>query len=346
MGRSKARKGLSGGLRPCARAGPTRSRLSICACPRVGTGSRRSGGSGRRTRICIVLCTAYSDHSWTGIVSQLGATDKLIILKKPFDNIEALQLAHALTGKWALNRKLAQRMQDLDALTNRQAAALETAAQRFGAAFFGSPVAFAIVSLPEGELLDANASFQRLVAGDLSPAPPSGSILNFPAWCECDLLRSALATLAAGEAVHEFETRLRQSAGAEVHVHLNATAFQNGSRACALLSVKDISDRRRLENQLRQLQKVESFGALSAAITHDFNNFLTVVKCTLTLGAGPARAAPGFAGRSAHRVRGGRSRQRAHPAAAPLQPAGARRSPDPGSRQERAGHPPHSRPFD
>ena len=231
----------------------------------------------------IVLCTAYSDHSWTGIVSQLGATDKLIILKKPFDNIEVLQLAHALTGKWALNRKLAQRMQDLDALTHRQAADLETAAQRFGAAFFGSPVAFAILSLPDGELLDANASFQRMVAGDPGQPLPAGSILNLSAWCECDLLRSALATLAAGETVNEFETRLRRSTGAEVHVHLNATAFQNGSRACALLSVKDISDRRRLESQLRQIQKVESVGALSAAITHDFNNFLTVVKCTLTL---------------------------------------------------------------
>ena len=39
--------------------------------------------------IQIVLCTAYSDYSWQKMVDNLGLTDKLIILKKPFDSIAA-----------------------------------------------------------------------------------------------------------------------------------------------------------------------------------------------------------------------------------------------------------------
>lgn len=51
-------------------------------------------------RIQIVLCTAYSDHSWLNIVETLGETDRLLILKKPFDAIEIRQMALALTTKW------------------------------------------------------------------------------------------------------------------------------------------------------------------------------------------------------------------------------------------------------
>ena len=34
----------------------------------------------------VVICTAYSDYSWREIVKELGETEKLLILKKPFDN--------------------------------------------------------------------------------------------------------------------------------------------------------------------------------------------------------------------------------------------------------------------
>jgi EAL domain-containing protein (putative c-di-GMP-specific phosphodiesterase class I)/DNA-binding NarL/FixJ family response regulator len=48
----------------------------------------------------IVICTAYSDYSWKEMTAKLGRSDRFIILKKPFDNIEVLQLADALTRKW------------------------------------------------------------------------------------------------------------------------------------------------------------------------------------------------------------------------------------------------------
>jgi CheY-like chemotaxis protein len=50
----------------------------------------------------IVICTAYSDYSWNHLREKLGQTDRVVILKKPFDNVEVLQLAHALCEKWRL----------------------------------------------------------------------------------------------------------------------------------------------------------------------------------------------------------------------------------------------------
>ena len=50
--------------------------------------------------IQIVICTAYSDHTWEQILAKLGRSDRLVVLKKPFDNIEVLQLADTLTQRW------------------------------------------------------------------------------------------------------------------------------------------------------------------------------------------------------------------------------------------------------
>ena len=61
----------------------------------------------------VVLCTAYADYSWSEIQKVLGASDSLLILKKPFDNIEVLQMAHAMTRKWELNREVKGRLNKL-----------------------------------------------------------------------------------------------------------------------------------------------------------------------------------------------------------------------------------------
>src|ERR1017187_4427014 len=36
----------------------------------------------------VVICTAYSDYSWDKMLEKIGSTDRLVILKKPFDSIE------------------------------------------------------------------------------------------------------------------------------------------------------------------------------------------------------------------------------------------------------------------
>ncbi len=60
----------------------------------------------------IVICTAYSGYSWSDIVSRLGSTERLLILKKPFDSIEVQQLAVALTEKWELLNRLDRLVQE------------------------------------------------------------------------------------------------------------------------------------------------------------------------------------------------------------------------------------------
>lgn len=62
----------------------------------------------------IVICTAFSDHSWPEIISKLAPADGLLILRKPFDSIEIRQMVHALSSKWMLGRELSNRLLDLE----------------------------------------------------------------------------------------------------------------------------------------------------------------------------------------------------------------------------------------
>jgi C4-dicarboxylate-specific signal transduction histidine kinase len=60
------------------------------------------------------------------MIHQLGHSPNLVVLQKPFDNIEVLQLAHALTEKWRLNRKVQSQLDDLETLVRRRTSELET----------------------------------------------------------------------------------------------------------------------------------------------------------------------------------------------------------------------------
>ncbi|MBP6096410.1 MAG: EAL domain-containing protein [Methyloversatilis sp.] len=57
----------------------------------------------------VVLCTAYSDFSWDQIRTELPHSDRFLILKKPFDNIEVQQIAEALSERYATELELLEK---------------------------------------------------------------------------------------------------------------------------------------------------------------------------------------------------------------------------------------------
>ena len=78
----------------------------------------------------IVICTAYSDYSWEQIVQRLGASDRLLILKKPFDEAEVSQLAAALTEKWRVTRQARLKLAEMETLVAERAEEFKRASLR------------------------------------------------------------------------------------------------------------------------------------------------------------------------------------------------------------------------
>ena len=78
----------------------------------------------------VVICTAYSDYSWAKIIEILGESDRLLILKKPFDPAEVSQIALALSAKRRLENEARSRMDALERHVEARTAELRTAMER------------------------------------------------------------------------------------------------------------------------------------------------------------------------------------------------------------------------
>ena len=245
----------------------------------------------------VVICTAYSDYSWEEMIRQIGPSDSLLILKKPFDNIEVLQMAHALTEKWALNNQVKNRLNNLDELVSQRTAELEVANQklkreiaeriqaeqalrlseeRFSKAFKASPIPLAIQSLMEEKFVDANAGFERLLgyrADELLERTP----LELKIWVEPEAERVMLEKLRQEMTLQNVSCRFRHKTGRLLDILLSVEVFELNGAPYLLIIAQDITEQIQLENQLRQAQKMEAVGQLAAGVAHDFNNILTVI---------------------------------------------------------------------
>jgi diguanylate cyclase (GGDEF)-like protein len=73
----------------------------------------------------IVICSAHSDYDWRDIFERLGHSDKLLILKKPFEPIEVLQCASALSRKWQHERALEAHVASLQQVITARTEKLE-----------------------------------------------------------------------------------------------------------------------------------------------------------------------------------------------------------------------------
>jgi diguanylate cyclase len=77
--------------------------------------------------IQVVVCSAYSDYDWMELLTRLGHSDKLIVIKKPFEPIEILQSASALSRKWQNARALRRHVEGLERVVTDRTRGLEAA---------------------------------------------------------------------------------------------------------------------------------------------------------------------------------------------------------------------------
>ena len=245
----------------------------------------------------VVICTAYSDYSWEEMIRTVGPSDSLLILKKPFDNIEVLQMAHALTEKWTLNNQVKTRLNDLDVLVAQRTAELEAANQqlkreiaeraqaeqalrlseeRFSKAFKASPIPLAILSLMEGKFIDVNTGFEKLLGAPLaSLVGRTTSELNL--WVDPNAEQAMLERLRTEMSLRNLSVQFHNQAGKAVDVLLSVEVFELNGAPYLLIIAQDITEQLKMESQLRHSQKMEAVGQLAAGVAHDFNNLLTIV---------------------------------------------------------------------
>ena len=246
----------------------------------------------------VVVCTAYSDYSWEEMTRKVKKSDSVLILKKPFDNIEVLQMAHALTKKWALTQEAKTQLTTLDTMVAQRTAELQHAnerltseiaertqaerelrvsKERFAKAFRSSPIPMSIQSLNGHCFLDVNDAYLEMTGFDRA-AIVGKSGFDIGVWPNPDSRRQIFEELSANKSIRNLEANILTKSGQERFTLLSAELIELGSEPYALISEHDISQRLQLEAQLRQAQKMQAIGHLAAGVAHDFRNILTVIQ--------------------------------------------------------------------
>ncbi len=153
---------------------------------------------------------------------------------------------------------------------------------RFRALFDKSPVIVTLVDMAASRVAEMNEVGLRTF-GYTRDEVLGRTTMELGFWADEDERRAAARQLIATGLVSGVELQLARKNGEVFWALLSCTLVNVQGQPCALATIQDITERRRLEARVLQSQKMEVVGHLAGGIAHDFNNVLTVVTSSAEL---------------------------------------------------------------
>jgi len=229
------------------------------------------------TDLQVVMCTAYSDYSWDDMIAKIGQSDRLVILKKPFDNVEVLQLAGALTEKWRLLQQTRAHTRELEATITRRTTELRASEQRFRLLNDCAPVGV-FETDAGGGCLHVNPRYLAIVGRSIEQCLGQGWVEGLHPDDKSGVVEAWNQAIAK-DAEFKHEYRFLRPDGEVRWVHGHSSPIRENDRIVGHVgTLTDITERKKaemertqMESQLQQAQKLESIGRLAAGVAHEIN---------------------------------------------------------------------------
>jgi two-component system, cell cycle sensor histidine kinase and response regulator CckA len=215
-----------------------------------------------RCNIPVVYVTAYADEK---TVRRAKVTEPFGYLLKPFDARELQTTIEIALYKHRIGKKLQESEQWLST-TLRSLGDAVMATDTQGYITFMNPRAEVLTGWMQAEAFGRHVGEVLVVRHETTQALVEDPIVKvLQEGTAIDLADHSLVLMAKD--------------GAERPIDDSATPIKDdhGNIIGAVLIFRDITERRQLEEQLAQSQKMEAIGRLAGGVAHDFNNLLTVI---------------------------------------------------------------------
>jgi len=253
----------------------------------------------------------FDDNEFIGVVTQQAITDYLLEYREELNRAISERTADLAKAnkqlKWEIEKRkrtgealrkahdqLEQRVEERTAelviatdklradITERKRAEemLQVSEKQYRDLYDNAPCAYFSVSAADGTIIMCNDTAQRMLGYekevlmqmkvfDLYSDSPSGKVKAL----------ETFKSFKAGGSVQGAELEMKHKDGSSIRIALFVTPIldNEGNVIESRSTVIDISDRRRLESQLRQSQKMEAIGVLAGGVSHDLNTLLGIM---------------------------------------------------------------------